>query len=70
MDEVFKKLKQTLISAPVLTYPNFNLPFVVETDAYDVGIGAVLLHEEHPIAFFSRKLSALRQRASTYAKEL
>jgi len=34
-------------------------------------VGAVLLQQqEHPVAFYSRKLSALRQWASTYAKEL
>lgn len=49
--------------------PNFEIPFVVETDACDVGIRAVLLQLEHPIAYFSKKLSQLRQKASTYSKE-
>lgn len=43
---------------------------MVETDACDVGVGAILLQLEHQVAFYSRKLSTLRQRASTYSKEL
>lgn len=66
----FNNLKQILISAPVLVYPDFDLPFTVETDACDISVGAILLQLEHPVAFYSRKLSALRQKASTYAKEL
>lgn len=42
--EAFKKLKLVLITTPVLVFPNFDLPFVVETDACEVSIGAVLLH--------------------------
>lgn len=66
----FNKLKEILTTAPVLIYPDFQIPFVVETDAYDVGVGAILLQVEYPVAFYSKKLSALRQKASTYAKEL
>lgn len=66
----FKELKNILITAPVLIYPNFDLPFVLETDACEVGVGAVLLQNDHLVAFYSKKLSALRQKASTYAKKL
>lgn len=69
-EQAFKKPKEILATASVLVYPNFELPFVLETDTCDVGVGAVLLQQEHPVAFYSKKLSALRQRASTYAKEL
>lgn len=68
--KAFHELKKILVTAPVLVYPNFELPFVMETDACEVGVGAVLLQLEHPVAFYSKKLSALRQHASTYAKEL
>lgn len=58
------------MTTPVLCYPNFDLPFVIDTDACDVGVGVVLLQEEHPIFFYSKKLFPLRQRIFTYAKEL
>ena len=39
----FQKLKNCLISAPILTLPNFSQPFILETDASGNGIGAVVM---------------------------
>ena len=55
----FEEIKQALIQAPVLVFPNFELPFVLVTDASEVGVGACLMqnHDKglNPIAFYSRK---------------
>jgi len=61
---------EAMISAPVLALPNFSKPFVVETDALRNGIGAVLMQEGHPIAYFSKALSFKHQGFSAYEKEL
>ena len=58
----FNALKGKLISAPVLVYPSFEKPFVLETDASVVGVGAVLSQVQqdgllHPIAYASRSLT-------------
>lgn len=50
----FQKLKQALMSAPVLRLPDFTQPFTIETDASRGGIGAVLLQNEHLIAYISK----------------
>jgi len=43
--QAFEKLKEALTSAPVLALPNNSAMFIVETDACDYGIGAVLMQE-------------------------
>ena len=40
--DAFCKLKQLLISAPVLAFPDFAGDFILETDATEVGLGAIL----------------------------
>lgn len=42
---VFDNLKKCLTTAPLLPHPNFSLPFILDTDASQVGLGAVLSQE-------------------------
>ena len=45
-EQSFEKLKLALTSAPVLAYPNYNKPFLLEMDASLKGLGAVLSQED------------------------
>lgn len=68
-DKAFQTLKEALCSAPVLAMPYFNQPFILETDASDKGMGAVLMQGKRPIAFLSKALGVRNQGLSTYEKE-
>jgi hypothetical protein len=72
--EAMQKLKEALMSSPVLTYPDFRRPFVLSTDASNFAVGAdlsqVINGEEHPIAYASRQLNTAETNYSTTEKEL
>jgi len=57
------------MEAPVLAIPDFSKPFVLETDACDYGLGAVLMQEGHPVTYLSKPLCPNNQALSTYEKE-
>lgn len=72
-EEAFLKIKSTLTSPKVLANPDFTMPFIIESDASDVAVGAVLVQIQEgirrPIAFFSRKLSASQKKYAPTEKE-
>ena len=62
-----------MCSSPILCSPDFHKRFMVQTDASDIGLGAVLTHgdegEERPVLYLSRKLEPRETRYSTIEKE-
>ena len=72
---VFNTLKQAFIFASILTYWVPDVQLVVETDASDYALAAILSimtkdNEIHPIAFHSQTFSALELNYNIYDKEL
>ena len=68
--QAFEELKQRLCSAPVLTLPDLQQPFEIETDASDYAVGAVLTQHGHPVAYHSATLSDTVRKYPTYDKEM
>ena len=69
IEEAFQLLKQSLSVAQVLAIPDFTKTFILETDACDYGLGAVLMQDGHPVAYLSKPLCPKNQSLSTYEKE-
>ena len=58
----FDTLKNSLIKSTTLAYPDFNKPFILDTDCSGTAMGAILAQEnvdkeEQPIAYFSKNLN-------------
>ena len=70
----FMALRALLIKAPVLAFPKEDLPYIVDTDASDYGIGGVLSQciegTEHVIAYYSKSLNPAQQKYCTTRREL
>ena len=70
----FRALKEKLVSAPVLAFPCFEQKFVLDCDASDYGLGAVISQRqdetEKVIAYASRVLEDRERRYSTTKKEM
>lgn len=73
-EEAFQKIKNVLISAPILTCPNFEHEFILQTDASNFGVGAVLYQyydgREHVICYISRSLTRQERLYSATEREL
>ena len=72
--EAFDHLKAACLQVPILSFPNFSKPFLLETDASGKGLGAVLSQKQsdgryHPIAYASRIMNETEQRYHSNKQE-
>ena len=72
--EAFDHLKAACLQAPILSFPDFSKPFLLETDASGKGLGAVLSQKQsdgwyHPIAYASHIMNETEQRYHSNKQE-
>jgi len=67
-------MKDRLCTSPVLAYPNFNLPFIMTTDASKLAVAAVLSQvqdgAERPTAYASRQMNTEERNYSATEAEI
>ena len=74
-EQAFNQLKNCLTTSPILAMPDWSKPFIIDTDASETGIGAVLSQQdpdgtEHVIAYASRLLTKPERNYCVTRKEL
>ncbi|XP_021719499.1 uncharacterized protein LOC110687192 [Chenopodium quinoa] len=71
--ESFNRIKQALISAPIICAPDWNLPFEIMCDASDFAVGAVLGQRKnkvlHVVYYASKTLDEAQVNYATTEKE-
>jgi len=73
-ERAFQELKKRISEPPISKLPDVSQPFILQTNASHIGIGAVLLQEDSagekcPVAYASRKLQPRESRYSTIERE-
>jgi hypothetical protein len=68
--KAFDNVKTVISRETLLAYPDFNQPFHIYTDASDFQLGAVIMQNDRPLAFYSRKLNTAQKRYTTGEQEL
>jgi hypothetical protein len=65
----FNILKENITERPILILSNFEKTFQVRCDASGFAVGAILSHDNRPVAYFSEKMNDNKKKYSTYDKE-
>ncbi len=69
-EQAFLKIKDLITQDAMLTYPQFDKPFVIYTDASEKQLGGVVMQDAKPLGFFSKKLTDTQRHYPVTEREL
>ncbi|KAL7548020.1 hypothetical protein ACHAWF_011299 [Thalassiosira exigua] len=70
MQKTFDKMRYLMAADALAAYPDHNKRFDIYTDTSDFQLGAVIVQDGHPVAYFSRKLNRAQRNYTTMEKDM
>jgi hypothetical protein len=68
--QAFGHIKKVIGTKLLLCYADFNMPFHLYTDASDHQLGAIIMQDKKPIAFYSLKLNTTQMQNTSTEREV
>jgi hypothetical protein len=68
--KAFEEMKALMVAEVLCAYPNHNKPLKIDTDASNYQFGACIMQDNHPGAYYSRKLNSAQPNYAPIDKEL